>query len=30
MEFEEARERARAILETENQRRAAGKPSLAG
>ncbi|MHB0870470.1 MAG: hypothetical protein ACYC66_04845 [Chloroflexota bacterium] len=30
LEFEEARERARAILEMENQRRAAGKPSLAG
>lgn len=28
MEFEEARERARALLDTENQRRAAGKPSL--
>lgn len=28
MEFEEARERARALLEMENQRRAAGKPSL--
>jgi hypothetical protein len=30
MEFDEARERAIAILETENQRRAAGKPSLTG
>ncbi|MGE5618760.1 MAG: hypothetical protein ACM3US_05830 [Sphingomonadaceae bacterium] len=29
MEFEEARDRARAVLEVENQRRAAGKPSLA-
>ncbi len=29
MEFDEARERARAILDMENQRRAAGKPSLA-
>ncbi len=28
MEFEEARERARAFLDVENQRRAAGKPSL--
>lgn len=28
MEFEEARERARALVEMENQRRAAGKPSL--
>ena len=28
MEFEEARERAGALLEMENQRRAAGKPSL--
>jgi hypothetical protein len=30
MEFEEARERAMAILEAENKRRAEGKPSLAG
>lgn len=29
MEFEEARDRARAVLEVENQRRATGKPSLA-
>lgn len=28
LEFEEAREKARAILDMENQRRAAGKPSL--
>ncbi len=28
MEFDEARERARSILDTENQLRAAGKPSL--
>ena len=28
LEFEEARQRAMAILEAENQRRAAGKPSL--
>lgn len=28
MEFEEARERAKTIVDTENQRRAAGKPSL--
>ena len=28
LEFEEAREKAMAILEMENQRRAAGKPSL--
>ncbi len=30
MEFDEARERAMAILEKENQLRTAGKPSLAG
>ena len=28
MEFDEARERGRTLLEMENQRRAAGKPSL--
>lgn len=28
MDFDEARERARELLERENQRRAAGKPSL--
>ncbi len=28
MEFDEARERAKALLDMENQRRAAGKPSL--
>jgi hypothetical protein len=30
MEFDEARERGRAIIEMENQRRAEGKPSLTG
>lgn len=30
MEFDEARERARALVDEENQRRAEGKPSLAG
>lgn len=30
MEFDEARERAKALLDKENQLRAAGKPSLTG